>query len=124
MSYERALGHPLRARLLSELAEREASPAELARDLNESLGVVAYHVRALVSAGLLDLVRRTFIRGAVQHHYRAREVGLLTRHIVVPPDHADALVSKMRELLDEASQSAPVDGTGVPLTAYVRRGDA
>jgi DNA-binding transcriptional ArsR family regulator len=66
-----ALGHPLRARILSVLDGGEASPKELATQLGEKLGNVSYHVRILVRLGLIELVRETPRRGAVEHHYRS-----------------------------------------------------
>jgi DNA-binding transcriptional ArsR family regulator len=67
----KALGHPLRMRLLAMLDERVASPKELADELGEPLGNVAYHVRTLLDLGCVELVRTTPRRGAVEHHYRA-----------------------------------------------------
>src|SRR5918998_2436048 len=66
-----ALGHPLRARILSVLDSSEASPKELAAQLGEKLGNVSYHVRILARLGLIELVRETPRRGAVEHHYRS-----------------------------------------------------
>jgi DNA-binding transcriptional ArsR family regulator len=67
----KALSHPLRMKLLSILSEREASPTELATELGEPLGNVAYHVKTLAELDCIELVRTTPRRGAVEHHYRA-----------------------------------------------------
>lgn len=67
----KALSHPLRMKLLTAMSEREASPSELATELGEPLGNVAYHVRMLDSLGCIELVRTTPRRGALEHHYRA-----------------------------------------------------
>jgi DNA-binding transcriptional ArsR family regulator len=69
----KALGHPMRVRILAMLQERTASPRELAQWLDATLGTVSYHVRALHDLGLLELVRTSQVRGAIAHHYRARE---------------------------------------------------
>ena len=53
--------------------ERQALPNQLAGWLDASLGTVAYHVRTLEQLGLIELVDETRVRGAVEHHYRARE---------------------------------------------------
>jgi DNA-binding transcriptional ArsR family regulator len=71
--YVRALGHPLRVRILAILEERTASAVELARMLQADIGVVAYHVRKLNQLGLIELQRETRVRGAIQRHYRAHE---------------------------------------------------
>ena len=71
--YVRALGHPLRVRILAILEERTASAVELSRMLQADIGVVAYHVRKLHQLGLIELERETRVRGAIQRHYRAYE---------------------------------------------------
>lgn len=71
--YVKALAHPLRVRILAILEERPGSPVELSRLLGANLGVVSYHVRTLFDLGLLKLVRTTQRRGAIEHHYRAKE---------------------------------------------------
>ena len=68
----KALAHPLRVRALAILTEREASPSELAEELGEPLGNVSYHVRLLHELELIELVKTTPRRGAIEHHYRAR----------------------------------------------------
>jgi len=70
--YVKALSHPLRVRILSILEERTASPVQMSELLGASLGVVSYHVRTLERFGLIKLVRTTPVRGAVEHHYRAK----------------------------------------------------
>jgi DNA-binding transcriptional ArsR family regulator len=67
----RGLAHPLRARMLSVLLEREASPKELADEFDVPLANVAYHMQVLRKLELIRLVRKTPRRGAVEHHYRA-----------------------------------------------------
>ena len=53
--------------------ERTASPNQLAGWLGATLGTVAYHVRTLQQLGLIELVDETRVRGAIEHHYRAKE---------------------------------------------------
>jgi DNA-binding transcriptional ArsR family regulator len=71
--YVKAFNHPLRVRILAMLQERTASPVELADWLGSRLGTVAYHVRTLHQLGLIELVDETRVRGAVAHHYRAKD---------------------------------------------------
>jgi DNA-binding transcriptional ArsR family regulator len=71
--YVKAMSHPLRVRILALLDERTASPVELAGWLGATLGTTAYHVRTLERIGLIELVRETRVRGAVEHHYRSKE---------------------------------------------------
>ena len=122
MTVQRALAHPLRVRLVSELAAREASPVELARDLDQPLGVVSYHVRVLAEAGLLELSNRTFKRGAVQHHYRARNLGVISERLVLPAEEVESLLGEIRGLLEAAKERA--GGEGVEVTAVLHRASA
>jgi DNA-binding transcriptional ArsR family regulator len=71
----KALGHPTRVRILNVLRDRElASPVELSSELGVALGTIGYHVRRLESLGFIELATRTQRRGAIEHHYRARQV--------------------------------------------------
>ena len=65
----RALAHPLRAKMLYALQEREASPKELAAYFGVPLANVAYHIQVLRGLKLIRLVRTRRRRGAVQHFY-------------------------------------------------------
>ena len=71
--YVKAMSHPLRVRILAMLDERKASPNQLSGWLGATLGTVAYHVRTLQEYGLVELVDETRVRGAVEHHYRAKK---------------------------------------------------
>lgn len=67
----RALGHPLRQRILKEMAsEEEISPVELSRRLRLPLSNVSHHVRALARYEVITLTRTQPVRGAIQHFYR------------------------------------------------------
>jgi DNA-binding transcriptional ArsR family regulator len=67
----KALSHPLRARILTILNERVASPNEITDMLEERLPNVSYHVRALLDLECVELVRTAQRRGAIEHYYRA-----------------------------------------------------
>jgi DNA-binding transcriptional ArsR family regulator len=67
----KALGHPLRQRILHELNQRTASPTELAEALGEPLGNVSYHVKILAECDAIELVTTSPVRGAIEHFYRA-----------------------------------------------------
>jgi DNA-binding transcriptional ArsR family regulator len=67
----KALGHPLRQRILLTLGEGVASPSELSRRLGEPLGNVSYHVKILGECDAIELVRTAPVRGAVEHFYQA-----------------------------------------------------
>ena len=67
----KALSHPVRARALTVLNQRVASPSELAAEQDEAVGYVAYHVRVLHELGMIELVKTRQVRGATQHFYRS-----------------------------------------------------
>lgn len=67
----KALSHPVRARALTVLNQREASPSELASEQGEAVGYVAYHVRVLHELGMIELVNTRQVRGATEHFYRS-----------------------------------------------------
>ena len=73
------VAHPIRARALTILADREASPVEIARELGMGPSHVAYHVRILVQEGLIELTEETPRRGSIEHRFRA----------VFPPELSD-----------------------------------
>lgn len=65
----RALSHPLRMEILEKLQGRVASPAELSRELNERLGVIAYHAHTLLKCGCVELVHSEPRRGSVENFF-------------------------------------------------------
>jgi DNA-binding transcriptional ArsR family regulator len=65
------VAHPTRAKCLAILAERRASPNEIAIELKEDVGHVSYHIKKLRSLGIVELVDEQKVRGAVEHFYRA-----------------------------------------------------
>jgi DNA-binding transcriptional ArsR family regulator len=72
------IAHPTRAKCLVILVERRASPTEIAAVLDEDVGNVSYHVRKLVALGVVELVDRQQVRGAVEHFYRAVSLSLVS----------------------------------------------
>ncbi len=67
------VGHPLRAKIWTVLAEEIASPTELSRRFGEEISDVAYHVKVLRENEVIELVDRRQVRGAVEHFYRATQ---------------------------------------------------
>jgi DNA-binding transcriptional ArsR family regulator len=110
-----AMSHPLRASILRMLSERTASPAEMARELDEELSNVSYHTKQLVEFECAELVSTRPVRGALEHFYRATE-----RHLIdtgewegLDPVVAEDLVCEfMQKILDDfvASRRAGIIG--------------
>jgi DNA-binding transcriptional ArsR family regulator len=105
----KAMSHPLRAEILRILTERTASPAEMARELDEELSNVSYHAKQLVELECAELVSTRPVRGALEHFYRATE-----RHLIdteeweeLDPIVAEDLVCEfMQKILDDFVASA------------------
>ncbi|HSS05013.1 MAG TPA: winged helix-turn-helix domain-containing protein [Solirubrobacterales bacterium] len=74
----KSLAHELRAEILAILNERMASPNELAKELDEGLSQVSYHVKVLKDYEVITLVKTEPRRGAVEHYYRATSRAYLT----------------------------------------------
>lgn len=76
----RALGSPVRIAIVREIeGAGESCPTELSERLGESVKVVAYHVRKLADAGVIELRGTDRRRGGVQHWYASRFPGLVGR---------------------------------------------
>jgi DNA-binding transcriptional ArsR family regulator len=110
--YVKALSHPLRVRILALLDERTASPVELSGWLGATLGTVAYHVRTLERMGLIELMRETRVRGAVEHHYRAKERPSVSDEAwaAAPPIAKQAAVSASLETIGAYARAASAAG--------------
>jgi hypothetical protein len=106
------MSHPLRVRILALLDERVASPVELAGWLGATLGTVAYHVRTLERIGLVELVRETRVRGAVEHHYRATARPRVSDEAwaAAPPIAKQAAVAASLQTIDAYAQAASAAG--------------
>src|SRR5215211_7015302 len=95
------------------LAERRASPVQLASKLDASLGTVAYHVRTLHTLGLVELVDTRQRRGATEHYYRALEHPRFTDdawHGLPPVDKQRMLSALLQQMGQFVSASAAAGG--------------
>jgi DNA-binding transcriptional ArsR family regulator len=112
----KAMSHPLRAAILRILNERTASPAELARELDDHLHNVSYHTKRLEQLGCVELVKERHVRGAVEHFYRATTRNLVDAsdwEALDPVIKEDVVGESMQKILDDfvASASAKVVGS-------------
>lgn len=84
----KALGHPLRRRVLELiLKEEELSPVEASRRLDEPLSNVSYHVRVLDETGAVELVQTLPRRGSTEHFYSATQTvkTIVGAPLLMPP---------------------------------------
>ncbi len=63
----RALSHPVRMEIVEVLRRGAASPAEIAGEIGQRRGVVAYHATILVRCGCLELVGSRSRGGGIEN---------------------------------------------------------
>src|SRR4051794_23230262 len=68
-SQVKAIGHPVRTTILGLLHERAATVSELAIALERPKSTVAYHVKVLADAGLVQVVRTRRVRAIEERFY-------------------------------------------------------
>jgi DNA-binding transcriptional ArsR family regulator len=111
----KAFAHPLRVQILIILNEKVASPNMLAQQLDESLNLVAYHVRVLEKYDCIELVDTKQRRGATEHFYRATRRQLLSDNdwALMPaslrPGMTAAILKSIFEDIEAASKSETLD---------------
>lgn len=109
----KALGHPLRQKILQALTERVASPSEVAKEIDEPLSNVSYHFKILVQCEAVELVRTRPVRGALEHFYRATMRSRLSgsEWETLPQQMRDELFGQtLKQVWDHVVEAAPRDG--------------
>src|SRR6185503_4349042 len=111
----KAFAHPLRVQILIILNERVASPNLLAQELDQSLNLVAYHVRVLEKYDCIELVDTKQRRGATEHFYRATRRQFLSDDewsrmpASLRPGMAGAMLKSVFEDIEAAAKSGSLD---------------
>jgi DNA-binding transcriptional ArsR family regulator len=91
--------HLVRDQILDAMVTygRPISPTQLQRVLSDqSLGSVAYHMRVLASAGLIELADERRVRGAVEHYYAL--VADVAAEFVDPVSRLQTLCGELMEM--------------------------
>jgi DNA-binding transcriptional ArsR family regulator len=121
----KALGHPLRMRVLTFITEQgEASPVEMSRAFDERLATVSHHTRVLRDLGYLELSRTQARRGALEHYYRATAAPFLDdEHWELLPIPARRRVAAQlfRLVFRDAAASGQSGGFDAPSAHIARR---
>lgn len=113
----KAFAHPLRVQILIILNEKVASPNMLAQQLEQSLNLVAYHVRVLEKYDCIELVDTKQRRGATEHFYRATRRQFLSDDqwsrmpTNLRPGMASAVLQSVFEDIEAASKAGTLDET-------------
>jgi DNA-binding transcriptional ArsR family regulator len=108
----KGLAHPLRVQILGILETRAASPNELAQELGVPLGNVSYHTRELLRFGLVELVKKTPRRGAIEHYYKATKQPQITEAgwAATPRVVKDSMVRSALEQISDFVNAAAIEG--------------
>jgi DNA-binding transcriptional ArsR family regulator len=113
------VAHPLRAKCLTILSDRTASPTELAKDLDEDVGNVSYHVKQLLKMGAIELAGERPVRGAVEHFYRA-----IQRPVMSDDEYAGLSVEERLRFARLGLQFSVADAaTAIDANTFTRRPD-
>jgi len=65
----KALGHPVRHRIVNVLRQRPATLGQLASALGLAKGTISFHVRVLREAGLVRLAGTRHVRGGTEQYF-------------------------------------------------------
>jgi DNA-binding transcriptional ArsR family regulator len=150
----KALGHPMRHRLLFALGREDATISQLAAMLGSNKGNVAHHLKVLVDAGLAQPAGTRTVRGGTEQYYRravrglayddakttqtafqalAAEIAaaqpdpfLILRSLRLTPEHAEELTATLRGLADRDDDGGDQPQYGLLLGLYqpARSGEA
>jgi hypothetical protein len=71
------------------VAAEPLSPSDLARQLDEKLGTVSYHVGIMLRLGALEEAGTKQVRGALEHFY-----------VIADDDHLRAVIDALRPFAD------------------------
>ena len=142
----KALGHPMRHRMLFALGREEATISQLAAMLGSNKGNVAHHLKVLVDAGLVQSAGTRTVRGGTEQYYRrafrglafddasitetafqalAAEIAsaepdpfLILRSLRLTPEHAEELTSILQDLAERADDGGDQPRYGLLLGLY------
>jgi len=143
----KALGHPMRHRLLFALGqEGQATISQLAAALGSNKGNIAHHLKVLAAAGLVRPAGTRQVRGGTEQYYQRASRGLkyddaattevafralaaeiaaagpdpflMLRTLRLTPEHARQLTARLRELAHQAEDAADQPRYGLLLGLY------
>jgi DNA-binding transcriptional ArsR family regulator len=142
----KALGHPMRHRLLFALSQGEATISQLAATLGSNKGNIAHHLKVLTDAGLAVPAGTRQVRGGTEQYYRrahrvlqfhdaattqvafsaiAAEIAaaepepfLIMRTLRLNPRHVERITAALHDLADEKNDADDDARYGLLLGLY------
>lgn len=95
----KALGHPVRHKMINALRQRPATLRQLAEAIGLAKGTVSHHARVLQEAGLVRIAESRQVRGGTEQYF-----ALVSRGFRLPEDQGGArflVESALSEMLPE-----------------------
>ncbi len=145
----KALGHPMRHRLLFALGQGESTISQLAANLGSNKGNIAHHLKVLTDAGLAIPAGTRQVRGGTERYYRrahravqfndaattqvalsaiAAEIAaaepdpfLIMRTLRLNPGHVEQIAAALHDLAGEESDADDDPRYGLLLGLYQHR---
>jgi DNA-binding transcriptional ArsR family regulator len=145
----KALGHPMRHRLLFALGQGESTISQLAANLGSNKGNIAHHLKVLTDAGLAIPAGTRQVRGGTERYYRrahravqfndaattqvalsaiAAEIAaaepdpfLVMRTLRLSPGHVEQIAAALHDLAGEESDADDDPRYGLLLGLYRHR---
>jgi DNA-binding transcriptional ArsR family regulator len=145
----KALGHPMRHRLLFALGQGESTISQLAANLGSNKGNIAHHLKVLTDAGLAIPAGTRQVRGGTERYYRrahravqfndaattqvalsaiAAEIAaaepdpfLVMRTLRLNPGHVEQIAAALHDLAGEESDADDDPRYGLLLGLYQHR---
>jgi DNA-binding transcriptional ArsR family regulator len=142
----KALGHPMRHRLLFALGQGQATISQLAAALGSNKGNIAHHLKVLAEAGLVRPAGTRQVRGGTEQYYQRASRGLkydnaattdvafralaaeiaaaepdpflVLRTLRLTPEHAKQLTATLRDLAHQAEDTSDQPRYGLLLGLY------
>jgi DNA-binding transcriptional ArsR family regulator len=142
----KALGHPMRHRLLFALGQGDATISQLAATLRSNKGNISHHLKVLAAAGLVQAAGTRTVRGGTEQYYRrafasltyddatatetafralAAEIAaaepapfVILRGLRLSPEHAQQLTATLRDLAEQAGDGGDHPRYGLLLGLY------
>ena len=98
----KALGHPVRHRMVNVLRQRPATLRQLTAVLGMTKGTIGYHVRVLREAGLVQLAETRQVRGGTEQYF-----ALVSRRFRLDEDAGDGREFLINAAVGEMLPTAP-----------------
>jgi DNA-binding transcriptional ArsR family regulator len=118
----RTMMQPLRVRAYIEAVKGPVSAKELSDRLEVPLQRMSYHVRLLAEAGLLEVVRKTPRRGAIETHYRAvATLDIDDDVLLASPEFLQVWIQVHMRLMIEDAEHAVEQSQDNALTTLIAR---